>query len=206
MDKARFWTIVAATRLGSPAGRKDIDIGERNRRYRAALAALKPQEIIEFQRALEARMDEANRWDLWAAATLINDGCTATSFRHFRAWLVAQGREVFEAALRDPESLADNAELKAEVDALYPAFASLPRDVYREKTGKDMPELGMAPAASPAGKKLSDVPGKLASHFPRLFKAFSREDWGEAEPEYEEYKFPPPLTEPIPPMAEDRFW
>jgi hypothetical protein len=206
MNKDRFWSIVAATRLGPPARRSDVDIGERNRRYKAALARLKPEEIVDYQQALEERLLEANHWDLWAAATLINDGCTETSFRHFRAWLVAQGREVFEAALRDSESLADNAELKREVDALYPAFRSLPGDVYRAKTGKDMPELGIAQPAAPAGKKLSDVPAELAGKFPRLFKAFYREEWDEAEPQYEEYKFPPPLKKPIPPMAEDRFW
>jgi hypothetical protein len=206
MKKDRFWSIVEATRLDPPTRRSDVDIGERNRRYKLALARLKPQEIVDYQLALEERLIEAYRWDLWAAATLINDGCNETSFRHFRSWLVAQGQEVFEAALRDPESLAENAELGLEVDAHYPAFWSIPGDVYREKTGKNTPELDLALPVEPAGKKLSDVPVGLSTKFPRLFKAFYREEWDEAGTQYEEYKFPPPLKTPVPPMEDDRFW
>jgi hypothetical protein len=208
MNEKRFWSIVDATRLKAPARCQDVDIGERNRRYKAALAELSPTQIVDFRRLLEERMIDAERWDLWAAATLINDGCTNDSFRHLRAWLVAQGREVFEAALRDPESLAENAELKLELDALYPAFWSLPWTVYREKTGRDMPDLDIAQPAEPAGKKLSDIPSELARRFPRLFQAFFREDWGDAatEPEYQEYNLPPPLKVPVPPMKEARFW
>ena len=86
MNKDRFWFIVDSTRLGPPARPKDVDIGERNRRYRAALAQLSPQEILDFRHALEERLIESYRWDLWAAAILICDGCVPDSFRAFRAW------------------------------------------------------------------------------------------------------------------------
>ncbi len=204
MSQDRFWAIVEKTWL---APRIPGSIKERNRRYQAALAQLTPQEILEFQRALTERMMEAKRWDLWAAATLINDSCTASSFRDFRAWLIAQGRNVFEAALRDPESLADNPELKTSAAARYPAFWSMPWQVYREVTGKNMPNLGIAEPAEPAGKKFSDVHAELAEKFPRLFKAFYREAWDEKGAESQpEPRMPPPLKTPVPPMAEDRFW
>ena len=208
MNDDRFWSIVDATRLGPPARRSDVDIGERNRRYEAALGQLTPPEILDYRRTLERRMIEAYRWDLWAAAILINDGCNESSFRHFRAWLIGQGKKAFEAALRDPQSLANTPELKLGHDARYPAFWSIPWSAYRQKAGKNMPDLGIRHPAKPAGKKLSDVPAELREKFPRLFKAFYRDSWDEPETDAEsdEGKLPPPLKVPVPPMTEARFW
>jgi hypothetical protein len=44
---------------------------------------------------------------LWAAAFVINGGCSDDGFEYFRGWLITRGREVFERALADPDSLAD---------------------------------------------------------------------------------------------------
>ncbi len=52
-------------------------------------------------------MRTSYRWDLWGAAFVINGGCSDDGFDYFRGWLMLQGRDVWEAALRDPESLAD---------------------------------------------------------------------------------------------------
>lgn len=54
--------------------------------------------------ALAAR---AYGWPLWGAAYTINGGCSDDGFEYFIGWLVAQGREVFERADADPDSLAD---------------------------------------------------------------------------------------------------
>jgi hypothetical protein len=52
-------------------------------------------------------MAAANLIDLWGAATLIQGGCSDDGFRDFRAWLVGRGRHPYEAALKNPDSLAD---------------------------------------------------------------------------------------------------
>jgi hypothetical protein len=44
---------------------------------------------------------------LWAAAYLINGGCSDDGFEYFRGWLIAQGREVFERVVADPDALAE---------------------------------------------------------------------------------------------------
>lgn len=48
----------------------------------------------------------SHRNQLWAAGYLINDGCSDDGFEYFRAWLIAQGREVFERVVADPDALA----------------------------------------------------------------------------------------------------
>lgn len=51
---------------------------------------------------------DSYRAPLWAAAYVINGGCSDDGFDYFRGWLIMQGREVFEQVLADPEALADN--------------------------------------------------------------------------------------------------
>ena len=52
-------------------------------------------------------MDSAYCWSLWGAAYVINGGCSDDPFVDFRASLISRGRQVFERALSDPDSLAD---------------------------------------------------------------------------------------------------
>src|SRR5215216_5688388 len=56
--------------------------------------------------------------DLWGAALVIHRmgpvddfWCSEDTLFGFREWLVEQGRLVYEAAIADPDSLADNPEL-----------------------------------------------------------------------------------------------
>ena len=50
----------------------------------------------------------AHQYGIWCAAAVIDESCTTNSgFDSFKAWLVGQGREVYMAALKDPDSLAD---------------------------------------------------------------------------------------------------
>lgn len=45
--------------------------------------------------------------DLWAVAYVVMGGCSDDSFDYFRFWLVLQGREVFENAMKNADSLSD---------------------------------------------------------------------------------------------------
>ncbi len=71
------------------------------------LQRLSPAEIVDFERNFSRLVDEAYRADLWDVAYAINGGCSDDGFVYFRWWLVMQGRDVFERALLDPESLAE---------------------------------------------------------------------------------------------------
>lgn len=45
--------------------------------------------------------------DLWAVAYVVMGGCGDDSFDYFRYWLIFQGREVFENAMANADSLCD---------------------------------------------------------------------------------------------------
>jgi hypothetical protein len=77
------------------------------KRLIARLAKLKPDEVLDFDHWWHLMMGEAYNWNLWGAAYLINGGCSDDGFEYFRDWLILQGRDTFQAALTNPDTLAD---------------------------------------------------------------------------------------------------
>ncbi|MBX9581247.1 MAG: DUF4240 domain-containing protein [Gemmataceae bacterium] len=91
MDWDRFWEIVAG--LGPDPG--------------VALRRLKWFEVVAFRVRLDEAMAAADTPDLRAAAALVQGSGLPGALRDFRAWLVGRGQDVYDAALLDPDSLAD---------------------------------------------------------------------------------------------------
>lgn len=169
MDSTELWDLVETARdeVDDPA---DGDaVAEALVRI---LAAREPDVIEAFDVALAGVMAESYLTDLWGAAYLVNGGASDDGFDYFRGWLVAQGRDVFEAAVADPDSLAEVPAVRRAVgdgDELEcEAMLSVAWDAYSEATGEDLPD-----AARP------DLPGldpmwdfddedAMREHLPRL--------------------------------------
>ncbi|MCL2078743.1 MAG: DUF4240 domain-containing protein [Oscillospiraceae bacterium] len=99
-----------------------------------SLALLEEPDIIRFKQIFDEYKNLAYKQKLWAAAAVINGGCSDDGFIDFRAWLVAQGKEVYLNALADPDSLASVETIMA---------------LGRETAGSDyMPSNGYHNAAS----------------------------------------------------------
>ena len=130
MDKAKFWRLIQAAKKES-----DGDVEEQVAVLIEKLVSLPASEIIEFGSILDELMARSYTNDLWAAAYIINGGCSDDCFDYFRGWLIAQGEQVFESSLKAPETLVDVAEPDVEGESmLYVAHRA-----YEEKTGKEMP-------------------------------------------------------------------
>ena len=71
------------------------------------LTEMGPEQALNFYAIIHGYRELAYKFGLWSAATILCDGCTDDGFMDFRGWLIAQGREVYMAALKDPDSLAD---------------------------------------------------------------------------------------------------
>jgi hypothetical protein len=69
--------------------------------------SLSDDELLSLHKHIWTFLAQSYQSKLWAAAYLINGGCSDDGFDYFRGWLVAQGREVYFAALENPDSLAD---------------------------------------------------------------------------------------------------
>jgi len=73
----------------------------------AELSKLDVTDIIAWYLIFEKNRALAYKEKLWAVAATMMDGCSDDSFDYFRGWLIAQGKVVYLAALRAPDSLTD---------------------------------------------------------------------------------------------------
>ncbi|MBY8879782.1 DUF4240 domain-containing protein [Actinacidiphila acidipaludis] len=169
METDPLWTLIAGCR------RQGLTGDQRDAWLRAALTRQSLDGIIGFQAGLEQRMAESRTWSLWAAADRVFGGwCSDDTFCWFRHWLVGLGRPVFEAAVRDPDSLAYVPEVLR--------LSGLPRETWRddrpawESLDRLAPEAYERVAALPAdaldaavrAKRISGAAGGTATlHGPR---------------------------------------
>jgi hypothetical protein len=99
MNEDEFWALIASTHRD--------DTFEHAKALAHELATRSTDTIHLFGLYWNEAIGRAYQHDLWNAASLIGGGCGDDGFLDFRAWLVLQGRTVYEAALADPDSLAD---------------------------------------------------------------------------------------------------
>jgi len=158
MDIDRFWHLIEAAK--AQAG---DDTEARVQALYAALGTLDPAELQSFQNHYDQLIALSYRWDLWAAAYIINGGCSDDGFRSFRDWLISEGRAVFEKALKDPDTLAD---LPHVDPAELESFGYVALDLHEEKGAGRMPRGAVVEEGEPAGEPWDeDAVGDL---LPRL--------------------------------------
>ncbi|MGW7024323.1 DUF4240 domain-containing protein [Streptomyces decoyicus] len=170
MDETEFWELIDGSREaaeGDPEEQADALV-ER-------LLGLDPDAVVDFARHFEARYNRAYSWELWAAASVMLGGASDDAFDYFRCWLIAQGREVFEGALHDPDQLAellDDFDEAVDGDAEELGYAA--DEAYEQLTGGVMPDLGLPPAPrEPLGTYLDfDDSQALTERFPTLWDRF----------------------------------
>ncbi|MEV0612926.1 DUF4240 domain-containing protein [Nonomuraea sp. NPDC050404] len=137
MDTAHFWQLVEQAREGAGDDQEVVS------RATALLAARMPADIVTAQQVLWDLMAASYRAPLWAAAYLINGGCSDDAFEYFRGWLMAQGRAVFERAVLDPDSLADLPAIREaaaeELDIDCEEMLSIAYCAHLTATGEQLP-------------------------------------------------------------------
>lgn len=170
MDETEFWELVDTTREaveGDPEDHADLLV-ER-------LVQLDPDAVLDFARHFEARYNRAYRWDLWGAAWVLLDGVSDDAFDFFRCWLIGQGREVFEGAVHDPDSLADLLDdFDEDLDGDGEELGYAADEAYEQLTGVVAPDLGIPPAPpEPEGTPLDfENESVLAERYPKLWERF----------------------------------
>ena len=168
MDESEFWGIVEASKAES-GGTFDGHIEV----LTARLSALAPEKIVEFQGVFSALQDRAYSWDLWGAAFVINGGCSDDGFTDFRSWLISMGRNTFERALSDPESLVEiTLGNDGEEDASFEEFGYVAAQAYEASTGKELPHPERDFPEKPSGEPWEEDEEELAGRYPKLFAKY----------------------------------
>jgi hypothetical protein len=169
MDDARFWKII-----GRAKAEADGDPDAAAEAVLAQLVGLPGPEIVAFDDILRGKLAAAYDWKLWGAAYLINGGCSDDGFEYFRGWLISQGRDVYEAALADPDTLADVVDPESDEHECEDILGVAMR-AYREVAGKLLPGPRFAAHPSePAGDRWDfDDAEATAERLPRLARLYA---------------------------------
>lgn len=106
MDEVDFWYLISSSKDEAQAlGLEDL-VGNQLHFLKEALEKMEASDLIGFQEMVDGLMHDAYGYDLWGAAYLITGGLSPDDFECFRARLILVGKEAFEAALQEPDSLA----------------------------------------------------------------------------------------------------
>ncbi len=169
MTKDEFWEHIRVTRR--------IDPDEHIERLAVRLAKLPVKDILAFGRWWETVDAKGYTWKLWGAAYLINGGCSDDGFDYFRWWLILQGRQAYEDALKNPDTLAKVLKGDSEVEAgshpVYDAYsASTGQEDYYEVLKARYPKLQLELPALKDGWDFEDDT-QMQRRYPKLFAAYA---------------------------------
>lgn len=166
MDKETFWKLIDETHKaanGEPIQQSDLLV--------EALSVYPVEEIMEFYHMCKGLMNNAYRADLWDAADIIGCGCSDDGFVDFRAWLIQQGKTIYEAALNDPEVLADIVENGLETQS--GGVWAVAMEAYEKKTGLDFLQANISSSGKhPELDKKRREYEENKVRFPKLFSKF----------------------------------
>ena len=125
---------------------------------KAGLLRMQPEQVLKFHAIMHGYQEAAYKYGLWTAASLLMDGCTDDLFIDFRAWLIAQGKTVYMAALENPDSLA---EVEQYGDCEFEMLSYVGNEAYKELTGRGAYEDCTAEMRE---QMLAEVSGEIKYH------------------------------------------
>jgi len=173
MEVEQFWKLVEKAHQnsqGAPHKQAELLVNE--------LAKLSEADILSYQSILEDMVDKAYIGELWDVAFILASdwGCSDDGFEYFRAWLIGQGKNVYEKALSDPESLVDVVEFGQETQwevLLYVAIYAYELSTHKDQ--ESMPNTRRdKPIPKLKGTIIKNVEEKLM-RFPKATTKFWKE-------------------------------
>lgn len=161
IDEELYWELISDARVKSSDNYEFVEHLQRS------LEAFKKTEIKKFEKLTRQKCNELYTWKHWALAYIIRRGCSDDSFDYFRAWVVSQGFEKFNAVkeLNESEFLNIFNEPSQLEEFLYIA-----ENAYENVTGDYMPEVRVK-AAKLTGEKFQE--DKLTEQYPSLCELFN---------------------------------
>jgi hypothetical protein len=172
VEEQRFWEIIAASKPERGGLERQAE------RLTKTLSRLELEEVLAFHEAFVEHNQRLYTWPHWNGAELIFDGCGDDHFTDFRSWVIAQGRDVFDSFLADPDSIAAVGRIDEDEVGEAELLSYAASDVYEEATGEELdaalPDVEIVePLDAPRGEPLAEVDREAyRQRFPRLFAAY----------------------------------
>lgn len=170
--QADFWSLIERAKTNSEDVESQVEL------LTEYLSQRSVDDIFEFRRIIDQQYLNSYSYDLRGAAYLMNDGCSDEGFEHFRGWLIAKGRTVFQSALENPDNLAKYVQ---EDDYNFGEYESedmvyVAEKAFELKTGQAAEEFNDKNPRTPYPEINQDWDfddeEEMEKHFPKLFKKF----------------------------------
>lgn len=133
MTEERFWALLETSK------ERGEDIEEQIEWLIAHLSRKSVKDIVMFESIFNQYYYRSYTSDLWAAAYIVMGGCSDDCFDYFRAWLLYLGKELYEAAIENPETLLPYFKILKEQEEIpqLEELLYIASSAYEEKTGLD---------------------------------------------------------------------
>ena len=170
--QADFWNLIERAKTNSEDVESQVEL------LTEYLSQRLVDDIFEFKRIIDQLYTKSYLPNLWGAAYLMNGGCSKEGFEHFRGWLIAKGREVFQSALENPDNLS---KYVREDDYNFGEYESegmmyVAVKAFIAKTGGTMDDFNDKLSPNPYPEiQLDwdfDDDDELKQRYPKLFKKF----------------------------------
>lgn len=169
MDDARFWALIDDSRAECNPASQDPDDAQNVVLVRL-LSELPPDEIVAFDRIFRRLHAAAYTWDLWAAAFLIEGGCSDDGFTDFRSGLIGLGQKVYEDAVREPGTLVSQPTRGVDFSNELLMYAA--SEAYESVAQDELPESEWMQTAEPRGDRWDSA--TVEHRYPELAAKFGR--------------------------------
>lgn len=116
------------------------DKSEAVNELQARLQQLDPDVLEKFQLVFEYLHKKADFRDMWVAGSIIEGSLSDDGFTDFRTGLIAQGQDIYEAAINNPDNLADyifDTDYSKDIWISNESIAYVAVEVYEEKTNSE---------------------------------------------------------------------
>ncbi|MBX9671407.1 MAG: DUF4240 domain-containing protein [Candidatus Obscuribacterales bacterium] len=138
------------------------------------------EKILSFGHIFEVLHNRSYKSDLWCTVYVACGGCSDDGFDYFRGWLIGRGKDVFYAAMSDPDSLLTEFQTlkKQEGFPENEMMLGVASSAYEEKTGKgdfydQLEETGRPEPREELEMNWSeDDEDSMSKICPRVFKKF----------------------------------
>lgn len=131
MDELQYWELVDLSNKNAKSqdAQENILIKE--------LEKLSPKEIIGFRLRTDKLLFDTYNSEMWCAGYIMNGGCSDDAFEYFRLWVISKGKDVYNKAKDNPDSLV-NEIIEGEEYYEFESFWYIGLDAFQNKTGKEL--------------------------------------------------------------------
>ena len=163
MEEDQFWNI-----LSTSISKSNDDYEMQQEALRNELQKLSPLDILKFDNKFRILRGTINTWDFWAAAYIMNGGCSDDSFLDFRGWLIGQGKTTYYNALKDINSLTRLTNFN---NGDWEGLGYIASEVFEEMTEEEIP-MGITENTETTGTEWDEEGDDLKNRYPKLWETY----------------------------------